>query len=83
MRLRAGYTIDQAAQSVDVGRQCVMNYALGRVKGMKKDTVAKLCELYDKRKLLNFNVAFNSSSDDLSDFAASSQSIILTVPANC
>lgn len=48
MRLRAGYTIEQAALAVGVGRRCVMDYELGRVRGMKKGTVAKLAELYGK-----------------------------------
>lgn len=30
MRLRAGYTIEQAAQAVGVERRCVMNYELGK-----------------------------------------------------
>lgn len=52
MRLRAGNTIEQAARAVGVGRRCVMDYELGRVRGMKKDTVTKLCELYNKRKFI-------------------------------
>ncbi len=50
MRLRAGYTIEQAAQAVGVERRCVMNYELGKNRGMKKDTIARLCEPYNKRK---------------------------------
>lgn len=48
MRLHAGLTIEQAAQAVGVERRCVMNYELGKVKHMKKDTIAKLFELYGK-----------------------------------
>lgn len=48
MRLHAGLTIEQAAQAVEVGRRCVMNYELGKVKHMKKDTLAKLFELCGK-----------------------------------
>ena len=48
MRLRAGLTIKQAAQAVEVERRCVMNYELGRVKHMKKDTLTKLLMLYEK-----------------------------------
>ena len=48
MRLRAGYTIEQAARAAGVGRRCVMNYELGRVRNMKKDTISKLFELYEK-----------------------------------
>lgn len=48
MRLRAGLTIEQAAQTVGVGRRCVMNYELGKVKKMKKDTIEKLFKLYKK-----------------------------------
>ncbi|MBD5130925.1 MAG: helix-turn-helix domain-containing protein [Ruminococcaceae bacterium] len=48
MRLRAGLTIEQAAQAVGVERRCVMNYELGRVKHMKKDVLSKLYTLYEK-----------------------------------
>ena len=49
MRLRAGLTIEQAAQAVGVERRRVMNYELGKIKHMKKDTLAKLFKLYEKK----------------------------------
>lgn len=55
MRPRAGYTIEQAAQVVGVGRRCVMNYELDKTGGMKKDTVKELRGLYDMRKLIITN----------------------------
>lgn len=48
LRLKAGLTIEQAARSVGVGRRCVMEYELGKVKHMKRDTDAKLFKLYKK-----------------------------------
>lgn len=48
LRLKAGLTIEQVARSVGVGRRCVMGYELGKVKHMKRDTVAKLLKLYKK-----------------------------------
>lgn len=48
MRMHAGLTIEQASQAVEVGRRCVMNYELDKVKHMKKDTLAKLFELCGK-----------------------------------
>ncbi|MCM1167073.1 MAG: helix-turn-helix domain-containing protein [Lachnospiraceae bacterium] len=49
MRLRAGLTIEQAAQAVGVKRWSVMNYELGRVKRMKEDTIARLFKLYSAK----------------------------------
>ena len=46
-RLKAGLTIEQAAQAIGVERRRVMNYELGRVKRMKTDVVDKLFKLYE------------------------------------
>lgn len=48
MRLRAGLTIEQAAQAVGVGQRCVINYTLSKIKHLKKDMLAKRFELYGK-----------------------------------
>ena len=48
MRLCAGYTIEQAAREIGVGRRVVMNYELGKVDRMKKWIIEKLVELYEK-----------------------------------
>lgn len=47
-RLKAGLTIEQAAQAIGVERRRVMNYELGRVKHMKKDILTKLFKLYEE-----------------------------------
>ena len=46
MRLCAGYTIEQAAREVGVGRRVVMNYELGKVNRTKKWVIEKMMELY-------------------------------------
>ena len=46
MRLCAGYTIEQAARKIGVGRRVVMNYELGKVKRMKEWVIERLRELY-------------------------------------
>lgn len=51
MRLRAGLTLEQAAQAVGVERRCIMNYELDRVKHMKRDILTKLFMLYEKQKI--------------------------------
>ena len=46
MRLRAGYTIEQAARAVGVGWRVIMNYELGKVKRRKQGVLDKLFGLY-------------------------------------
>ena len=46
MRLCAGYTIEQAAREIGVGRRVIMNYELGKVQKMKDGVVEKLVRLY-------------------------------------
>ena len=46
MRLRAGYTIEQAARAVGVGWRVIMNYELGKVKRRKQGILDKLFDLY-------------------------------------
>lgn len=38
-RLKAGYTIEQVANAVGVGRRCVMNYENGVVRRMKQNVI--------------------------------------------
>lgn len=45
-RLKAGLTIEQAAQAIGVERRRVMNYELGKVKRMKPGVIARLLDLY-------------------------------------
>lgn len=45
MRLRAGYTIEQAARAIGVGRRVIMNYELSKVKRCKQRVLDELFNL--------------------------------------
>ncbi len=48
MRLCAGFTIDEAARAIGVDKGTIMNYELGRVRRMKRETLHRLYSLYFK-----------------------------------
>ncbi len=50
MRLRAGYTIEQAARAIGVERRVIMNYELSKVKLCKQSLLDKLFNLYSFAK---------------------------------
>ena len=48
MRLRSGLTINEAARLAGIDRCTLMNYEQGRTTRMKRRTVERLMEIYNK-----------------------------------
>ena len=48
MRLRSGLTINEAAKLAEIDRCTLMNYEQGRTTRVKRRTVERLIEIYDK-----------------------------------